>query len=401
MKPASPHNGRGFRTGRPSSTPTTPSRAFQLAANQTQRPSLASPSASTISGRHIQPNTGPAHFPTTLVQHPLVSNAQGHITQSPWSLPPLNASSAMLLTAIAMVLDETDPSPASAPHVGLYWAKNTERTKFFDYVATIIQKLCVLLDGVTDCTIVVEAVSTDDKAHQMRYHSRAISSMPSGKSLVDGISAQVVALTAQAHENSFRTDRREQYRSSRGALSLWANNGGFYPAKWADAPLPIRFSHELVPAISSLLHEGATTTPALPFLMPKTINFTLSPVIWFQPHALSSITPGCSLMSVTANLTIADDEEPVEEEDICVNEGDVEDWVPFAQYKGLKEAIEGAWCTRFDIAPEFADGIRIMLYEEHPRDWARYLKRYTRARAETVEEMVTELQSYISQMVEK
>lgn len=47
----------------------------------------------------------------------------------------------MLLTAIAMELDGADPSPVSAPHVGLYWAKNTERTKFFDYVATIIHKL--------------------------------------------------------------------------------------------------------------------------------------------------------------------------------------------------------------------------------------------------------------------
>lgn len=144
MQSASPHNSRGLRTNRPSSTPTTPSRAFQSAANQTQRPSLVSLSASATSPRHSQSNTGPTRFPTTLVQRPLVSNAQGHMTQSPWSLPPLNASSAMLLTAIAMVLDETDPSPASAPHVGLYWAKNTERMKFFDYVATIIQKLVSL-----------------------------------------------------------------------------------------------------------------------------------------------------------------------------------------------------------------------------------------------------------------
>ncbi|KAG8905289.1 hypothetical protein FRC00_013370 [Tulasnella sp. 408] len=304
----------------------------------------------------------------------------------------------MLLTAIAMVLDEADPSPASAPHVGLYWAKNTERTRFFDYVATIIQKLCILLDGVTDCTIVVEAVSTDDQAHQMRYHSRAIGSMPSGKSVVDGIMAQVITLPAQAHENSFKSNRRDQYRSSRGALSLWARNGGFYPAKWADAPLPIRFSHDLVPAISSILHRGATPTPASPFLTPQTINFALSPNTWFQPHALPSVGPAPSLISTTAALAVQDDEEPVDEEEFYGDEGDVGDWVPFAQYKGLKEAIEGAWCTRFDVAPEFADGIRIMLYEEHPRDWARYLKNYMSAGTQTVKEMIEELQSYISQM---
>lgn len=141
MQSPSPHNGRGFRANRTSTTPTTPSRTFQSTPNSTQRSSLVSPSASTVSGRHPQPNGGPARFPTTLIQHPPVSTTQGHVTQSAWSLPPLNAASAMLLTAIAMVLDEPDPSPASAPHVGLYWAKNTERTKFFDYVATIIHKL--------------------------------------------------------------------------------------------------------------------------------------------------------------------------------------------------------------------------------------------------------------------
>ncbi|KAG8902574.1 hypothetical protein FRC00_001367 [Tulasnella sp. 408] len=307
----------------------------------------------------------------------------------------------MLLTAIAMELDEADPSPASSPHVGLYWEKNTERTNFFDFVATIIRKLCVLVDGVTDCTIVVEAFSTDDRAHQMRYHSRAIGSMPSGKSLVDGISAQVGALAGQAHENSFRTDRRNQYRASRGALGLWANNGGFLPAKWADAPLPIRFGHDLIPAISSVLHKGATRTPASPFLTPQTISFALSPIVWFQPRALPSIDPVHSLTSATVNLTIGDDEELLNEEDFCGAEGDEEDWVPFAQYKGLKEAIEGVWCTRFDVAPEFADSIRIMLYEERPQDWARHLKRFTKARAETVNEMVTELQLYIDQMNQK
>ncbi|KAG8927116.1 hypothetical protein FRC01_008001 [Tulasnella sp. 417] len=307
----------------------------------------------------------------------------------------------MVLTAIAMVLDEVDPSPTSEPHVGLYWEKSAERIKIFDHVATIIQKLCVLLDGVADCTIVVEAVSTDNKAHQMRYHSRAIDSMPSGKSLVDGITAQVLALAGQAHEDSFKTSRRDQYRASREALGIWAKNGGFPPAKWADAPLPIRFGHDLVPAISSILHSGATRIPPSPFLTPQTINFALSPVLWFPTRALPPVAPVHSLTSATADLTIGNDEDLVNEEDFCSDEGDVEDWVPFARYKGLKEAIEGVWCMRFDVATEFADGIRIMLYEEHPRDWARYLKRYTKARAETVEEMVTELQSYIDQMDQK
>ncbi|KAG9041727.1 hypothetical protein FS837_011832 [Tulasnella sp. UAMH 9824] len=397
MQSPSPQNGRGFRVNRTSTIPKTPSRTFQ----STQQSPLVSPSASTVSGRHLQPNGGPTRFPTTLIQHPPVSTTQGHITQSAWSLPPLNAASAMLLTAIAMVLDEPDPSPSSAPHVGLYWAKNTERTKFFDYVGTIIHKLCILLDGVTDCTIVLEAVSADDKAHQIRYHSRAIHSMPSGKSLVDGISAQVIAFAAQAHESTFKAERRRQYNSSRGDLSLWANNGGFYPAKWSDAPLPIRFSPELVPAIFAILHEGATMTPPSPFLTPQTINFALSPVIWFQPRALPSVAPVPSLVPAARDLTILDDEEPVDEEDGYGDEGDIEDWVPFAQYKGLKEAIEGVWCTRFDVAPEFADGVRIMLYEEHPRDWARYLKRYTKARTETVGEMVKELESYINQMGQK
>ncbi|KAG8932302.1 hypothetical protein FRC01_014615 [Tulasnella sp. 417] len=307
----------------------------------------------------------------------------------------------MLLTAIAMMLDEDDPSPASAPHVGLYWGKNEERTAFFDHIVTIIKKLCILLDGVTDCTLVVEAISTDDKGHQMRYSSRAIRSMPSGQDIVNGISAQVLALAAQAHENTFKTERRNQYNSGRADLRRWANNGGFYPAKWADAPLPIRFDHNMIPGIASILHNGATTTPPSPFLVTQTIHFALSPIIWFQPRALDSTISAHSLTSGMADLSIPADEEFLDDQDYCSDEDDGEEYVPFAQYKGLKEAIEGAWCTRFNIAPEFADGIRIMLYEEHPSQWARYLKRYTKAQSTVVEEMVKELESYIDQMDQK
>ncbi|KAG8931498.1 hypothetical protein FRC01_001223 [Tulasnella sp. 417] len=293
----------------------------------------------------------------------------------------------MLLTAIAMALNEENPSPASAPHVGLYWGKITKRTKFFGRVVTIINKLCILLDGVTDCTIVLEAISTDDKAHQMRYRSRAIDSMPSGVDIANGISGQVLALAAQAHENTFKTDRR--------------NSGGFQLAKWADAPLPIRFGHDMIPAILSVLHNGATRAPPSPFLDAPTIHLALSPAIWVHPRALSSVTPVNSLVSATADLGISADEDFDAALECCSDEDDGEEWMPLAKYKPLKAAIEGAWCERFNIAAEFADGIRIMLYEEPPRDWARYLKRYTKARAGVIDEMVAELESYVQQLDQK
>ncbi|KAG8922429.1 hypothetical protein FRC01_014054 [Tulasnella sp. 417] len=394
MQPASPHSSRGFRAIGTSATPTTPSRALRSTPMHSQRSPFVSPSIPTT-------HAGPALFPLTLVRQSQASNSNGLFTQAPWSLPPLDAPSAMLLTAIAMALDENDPSPASAPHVGLYWGKSTERTKFFDHVVTIIRKLCFLLDGVTDSTIVFEAVSADRKDRQMRYRSRAIDSMPSGGQIVDDISAQFIALAAQAHESTFKVGRRNQYDSEKDVLGTWASNGGFLPAKWADAPLPIRFDHNMIPAILSVLHSGATRNPPSPFLNTTLINFALSPPIRFQPCGLGSVTPLHSLMSATADLGISANEVSVDDKECCSDEDDGEEWMPFAKYKGLEAAIEGAWCTRFDIAPEFADGIRIMLYKEHPRDWATYLKRYTKARAAVIDEMVEELESYVTQLDQK
>lgn len=77
-----------------------------------------------------------------LVQKALTINTNGMLTQTPWALPALDVSTAMLLTAVAMEVDgNVDPSTNSGPHTGLYWHNSTQRIQFFDYVVTIINKL--------------------------------------------------------------------------------------------------------------------------------------------------------------------------------------------------------------------------------------------------------------------
>lgn len=139
MQPSSPRTVRSNRTQRSSTTPTTPSRASHALSNFSSH-SPASPAPSTA-GHGLPAQTGPARFPTTLVRLPHAMSTSGLYTQTSWTLPPFDTPTAMLFTAIAMELDSDDPSPSSAPHVGLYWAKGSERIAFFDYIVTMIHKL--------------------------------------------------------------------------------------------------------------------------------------------------------------------------------------------------------------------------------------------------------------------
>lgn len=247
----------------------------------------------------------------------------------------------------------------------------------------------------------VEAISADDKSRQMRYASRVIDAIPQGKNVTASISAQVIGLAAQAHNTSFKGQRRTQFDSEREKLTTWAGNGNFLPAKWADAPLAIRFDHGLVNVIRAALHDHATQIPPSPFLSSRTIPFVTSPTIWFKPVRALPDTP-TPTASGDAEVPFDEyNEEDDEEDDEDGEEQEQEqeeEWVPFARYKSLREIIPGAWCTRFDIAPEAADGVRVMLYEEQPQDWEMYLRKYFKVGSKTARDMVNELQSYIDQM---
>ncbi|KIO19227.1 hypothetical protein M407DRAFT_31118 [Tulasnella calospora MUT 4182] len=385
--------GRGYR---PANPPTTPSRASQSASAFSPYAGSTSPLTSRSSRTPHNDTPGPVRFSTMLVRLPLVMNTSGMLTQTTWSLPPLDASVAMLLTAIAMEVDDDSPSPVSAPHVGLYWGRSPDRIKFFDYLVTIINKLCVLLGSVTDSTIVVEAISSDDNNHQMRYVSRVVSAMPDGQTVADGISAQVVALASQA--SSLRGQRRSQYAKDKDILATWAKNGRFLPAKWAEAPLPLRFDYTILNAIRGCLRTHSTQSPPSPFLDLQSIELTLSPPIWVSKSNSAFGRPWLGIDPVDAEVAGEGTYDVDEEDEENGEEEEVEDYVPFAQYKGLREAIQGVWCTRFGIGLEYADSVRIMLYEEQRSDWVRYLGACFKVGRKRAQEMVDELDLYIRQM---
>ncbi|KAG8965327.1 hypothetical protein FRC00_005355 [Tulasnella sp. 408] len=309
----------------------------------------------------------------------------------------------MLFTAIAMELDSDDPSPSSAPHVGLYWAKAPERLAFFDYIVTIIHKLCILLDGVTDSTIIFQAISSDNKNHQLRYASRATQSMPQGQASVDGISSIVLTLAAQACDSTFKSQRRSQYNADRNLLTTWSKNGGFLPAKWSDAPLPLRFDHSILTSLWNILHAHATPSPPSPFTSAHLISITTSSPIWVSEWAPAPGGSGLSHAPMPFGLAVAedehsdsnaDDEAGIEGEE---DDGD-EEWVPFARYKGLREDIKGAWCSEFGIGQEHADTVRIMLYEELPGDWVGCLQSYFRVDLKRARRMAGVLRSYVERL---